>query len=48
VFGLFFALITVCAVRGLALHLHFRFRRRADAVEPALACAPAGSVVKGG
>jgi Na+-translocating ferredoxin:NAD+ oxidoreductase RnfD subunit len=26
VFGLFFALITVCAVRGLALHVHHGFR----------------------
>jgi hypothetical protein len=28
VFGLFFALITVCAIRGISLHLYFAFKSR--------------------
>ena len=28
VFGLFFALITVCAIRGISLHLYYAFRSR--------------------
>ena len=44
VFGLFFALITVCAIRGLCLHLYFAFKSptpaRSESV-PATAAAPA-------
>jgi hypothetical protein len=40
VFGLFFALITVCAIRGISLHLYFAFKSRKPAVpEPAVAAA---------
>ena len=42
VFGLFFALITVCAVRGLCLHLYFGFKSHTKAPsEPARVTAPA-------
>jgi hypothetical protein len=26
VFGLFFALLTVCAIRGISLHLYYAFK----------------------
>ena len=28
VFGLFFALLTVCAIRGISLHLYYAFKLR--------------------
>ena len=31
VFGLFFALITVCAIRGISLHLYYAFKSRVQA-----------------
>jgi hypothetical protein len=38
VFGLFFALIAVCAIRGISLHLYFAFKSRKVALpEPAAA-----------
>jgi hypothetical protein len=44
VFGLFFALLTVCAIRGLSLYLYFTFRSRftrpRPSIEPVL---PSGS-----
>jgi enediyne biosynthesis protein E5 len=46
VFGLFFALITVCAVRGLCLHLHFALRSPTPAsTEPARATTGVASVL---
>jgi hypothetical protein len=48
VFGLFFALLTVCAIRGLSLHLYYAFkspgRARPETV-PELASAGLGSAV---
>lgn len=47
VFGLFFALITVCAIRGLSLHLYNAFKTRdgaASAAKPAAAAAAAATV----
>jgi hypothetical protein len=32
VFGLFFALITVCAIRGISLHLYYAFKSRGPAL----------------
>jgi Na+-translocating ferredoxin:NAD+ oxidoreductase RnfD subunit len=32
VFGLFFALITVCAIRGISLHLYYAFKSRSPAL----------------
>ena len=32
VFGLFFALITVCAIRGISLHLYYAFKARGPAL----------------
>jgi hypothetical protein len=43
VFGLFFALMTVCAIRGIALHLYFALKSRGrtrTAPAPAVAQAP--------
>src|SRR6185369_15607782 len=41
VFGLFFALLTVCAIRGLSLHLYFAFKSpRPAKSEPAPVGAP--------
>ena len=40
VFGLFFALLTVCAIRGISLHLYFAFKSRKPAL-PAAAAATA-------
>ena len=40
VFGLFFALITVCAIRGISLHLYYAFKaRKPNLPEPAVATA---------
>lgn len=40
VFGLFFALITVCAIRGFSLHLYYAFKSRKPVLaEPATAAA---------
>ena len=40
VFGLFFALITVCAIRGISLHLYFAFKARKPILpQPAAATA---------
>jgi hypothetical protein len=39
VFGLFFALLAVCAVRGLSLHLYYAFKART----PAAAGSPAAA-----
>jgi enediyne biosynthesis protein E5 len=41
VFGLFFALITVCAIRGIALHLYFAYSTRG----PASTIVPAAQTV---
>jgi hypothetical protein len=32
VFGLFFALITVCAIRGISLYLYYAFKSRKPVV----------------
>jgi hypothetical protein len=49
VFGLFFALITVCAVRGLCLHLYFGFKSHTKAPsEPARVTAPAPALPAAG
>lgn len=49
VFGLFFALIAVCAVRGLCLHLYFGFKSRTKAPsEPARVTAPAPALPAAG
>lgn len=46
VFGLFFALMAVCAIRGLSLHLYYAFRARGRAgLESAPAPAPAARVI---
>lgn len=46
VFGLFFALLAVCAVRGISLHFYYAFKSpRRTAPEPARAPAPAIGVV---
>ena len=41
VFGLFFALITVCAIRGISLHLYYAFKSRGQAPTGTLATQPA-------
>jgi len=44
VFGLFFALMTVCAIRGLSLHLYYAFKSTGRAkTEPAPVAPPLGS-----
>jgi enediyne biosynthesis protein E5 len=40
VFGLFFALITVCALRGLCLHLYFGFKSHTKAPTESIRVAP--------
>jgi Na+-translocating ferredoxin:NAD+ oxidoreductase RnfD subunit len=49
VFGLFFALVTVCAIRGLSLHIGAGFGRmqRAPAQEPAPIGAPGAVAAQG-
>jgi hypothetical protein len=42
VFGLFFALLAVCAIRGISLHLYHAFKSRGPAsAQPASAAAAA-------
>ena len=37
VFGLFFALITVCAIRGISLHLYYAFKSRGTSAPESVA-----------
>jgi enediyne biosynthesis protein E5 len=41
VFGLFFALLTVCAIRGLCLHLYFTFKSPSQAASESVPISPA-------